>query len=475
LYAGQRILDGAVPYRDVWDHKGPLIFYIDALGLAIGGGSRWGVWFLEILFAWVASVFAFKFFDLKLGHWPAIFGSVLFLLFLSPLLDGGNLVEEYALVFQFIFLFALAKATERSESKLLILMGMSAAAAFLLRPNIIGLPLALGLLWVWKAFAQQNRREFGKWVYVLIGAAGILLLAAGYFAAKQALTQLWDAAFTFNFLYTKATFPERLVSVQTGLSQTGALGALALAGWIFAIFTLRSQPKTFGKDLGTLLTLAFPIEILLAALPGRSYTHYYMSWLPVFVSLAAFLLACLGELIKKAPNGVFRSLSLSLLLGFSLMPVWRLLPPLSDTVGRVVEQKGIPSISLSGNRLEPTLRYLNENTDPAQKVLVWGNFVAVNWLSGRAAPTRFVYQTALFEEQYLKPEMVAEIIADLRAHPETLIIDTTEDDRSLAVDLDNVPPMLRPLYEFIRENYEPADKMGRTGWQLYLPVTDAAN
>ncbi|MBI2332329.1 MAG: hypothetical protein HYU84_09270, partial [Chloroflexi bacterium] len=49
LYAGEQIVDGKLPYRDFWDSKGPGIFYINALGLLLGGGSRWGVWFVEFI------------------------------------------------------------------------------------------------------------------------------------------------------------------------------------------------------------------------------------------------------------------------------------------------------------------------------------------------------------------------------------------------------------------------------------------
>ena len=48
LYTGWRILNGELPYRDVWDHKPPIIFYINALGLAIANNSRWGVWLIEL-------------------------------------------------------------------------------------------------------------------------------------------------------------------------------------------------------------------------------------------------------------------------------------------------------------------------------------------------------------------------------------------------------------------------------------------
>ena len=56
LYIGAQILDGKVPYRDIWDHKGPVIYYIDALGLLLGRGSEWGVWALQFTGLWSAIV-----------------------------------------------------------------------------------------------------------------------------------------------------------------------------------------------------------------------------------------------------------------------------------------------------------------------------------------------------------------------------------------------------------------------------------
>lgn len=49
LYIGQQILDGSIPYRDIWDHKGPVIYYINAVGLFIGHGSLWGVWLVQLI------------------------------------------------------------------------------------------------------------------------------------------------------------------------------------------------------------------------------------------------------------------------------------------------------------------------------------------------------------------------------------------------------------------------------------------
>ncbi len=64
LYVGSQILEGKVPYRDVWDHKQPLIFFINAAGLALSGGSLWGVWLAEVVRCW------------RPRRWPGTVGGV---------------------------------------------------------------------------------------------------------------------------------------------------------------------------------------------------------------------------------------------------------------------------------------------------------------------------------------------------------------------------------------------------------------
>jgi hypothetical protein len=40
---------GDTPYVDVWDHKGPLIYFINALGVSIDPGGEKGIWLLEAI------------------------------------------------------------------------------------------------------------------------------------------------------------------------------------------------------------------------------------------------------------------------------------------------------------------------------------------------------------------------------------------------------------------------------------------
>jgi 4-amino-4-deoxy-L-arabinose transferase-like glycosyltransferase len=86
-----------IRYLDVWDHKPPVIFLINALGLLIGGGSRWGVWLVELGLLFLAALLGFKLIKRYLGALPAIFALFLWLLSLAFIINGGNLTTEYTL------------------------------------------------------------------------------------------------------------------------------------------------------------------------------------------------------------------------------------------------------------------------------------------------------------------------------------------------------------------------------------------
>jgi hypothetical protein len=49
LYVGWRLINGDIPYKDVWDHKPPLIYFVDAFGLTLTPDSLWGVWLLQFI------------------------------------------------------------------------------------------------------------------------------------------------------------------------------------------------------------------------------------------------------------------------------------------------------------------------------------------------------------------------------------------------------------------------------------------
>ena len=102
-YIGRVILNGGMPYRDTFDHKGPLLYVLNALGLFISG--KYGMWLIEFILLAVFFFFIYK----TARLWGSIPGSILTLIIVSALLykyfTGGKFQEEFALPFICISLY----------------------------------------------------------------------------------------------------------------------------------------------------------------------------------------------------------------------------------------------------------------------------------------------------------------------------------------------------------------------------------
>lgn len=171
-YIARVILDGGMPYRDSFDHKGPLIYLINVVGVYI---AEWrGIWAVEVVF--LLSTF---FFMLKIAELQCDTGeSLLIVLFTSSALfkyfEGGNLTEEYALPFiaVSIFIFVDYFINNKISGSRLIICGASFAAVCLLRINMIPIWLVMCISVLIEGIFKSNYRKLIKFtLFFIIGAS----------------------------------------------------------------------------------------------------------------------------------------------------------------------------------------------------------------------------------------------------------------------------------------------------------------
>src|SRR5438270_838996 len=157
FYGAQRILHGGLPYRDIWDHKPPGVYAIDAIGLALGDiAGVWAVQLVSLVVAAVATLRATRIF----GGGAATFGTFTWLvgaprLFLT---DGvqTSYVEFYGLPLQLVALALLPRdAAALRPGGRAIAIGALGGAAFLLKPTLGGVWIAAAIL----ALLLRRRRR----------------------------------------------------------------------------------------------------------------------------------------------------------------------------------------------------------------------------------------------------------------------------------------------------------------------------
>lgn len=495
LYAGQQILAGKVPYLDVWDHKGPLIYTINALGLLLASGERWGVWaiqFLSLLTAGLASLFLFR---AAVGWLSAIAGTVTWLMAVPALLQGGNLTEEYALPLQFTALLLFYQGIQRRSVKLFWFVGATCALAMLLRPNIVGVWLAVGLYLLLGAREVKERRFYIHSLGALaLGTAAILALPLGYFAFHGALDEFVSAALVYNLVYVDASLSEQMEAVRYGLSTASdSLLWPATFFWVFSLAALafgRHKP-TKTEPLVTVALLAFPVELFLSSLSGRIYDHYYLSWLPVLGLLAAYfyrtnVIGALQQGGKRRPSIQWPVTLLA--AGVAVLAVHALGQQIDANVNRAVfAAEGIGD-AISGAPLDDAgFAKIAEGSSGA--LLFWGAESAQHFLLGAPSPTRYVYQYPLYDCTYAQPDMVAEFMGDIVQH-QPLIIDTSATTgRVPPIDPERraawmaaspsfqertagcpFPDSFAPLFSYLRTHYVEAGSYGAQAWPVYAPL-----
>ena len=97
---GHAWLHGKIPYKDLFDHKGPFIFFINMLGYLLGGDNKVGVFIIQIVFMTVNVLSIFNISELvtRSNFYKFI---ILFisLCFYKATYSEGNRCEEYVLPF----------------------------------------------------------------------------------------------------------------------------------------------------------------------------------------------------------------------------------------------------------------------------------------------------------------------------------------------------------------------------------------
>ncbi len=458
VYAAQQMLHGAALYRDVWSHVPPLIYPIDMLGWALGG--LLGIWLVELLFLLGAVVLSYRLMRKAFGATAAFFGTACWLLGLSLLLQG-NQIEEYGLLLQFAALYAFDRAEARIRpSRWSYLTGILIGLLFLLRPDLIGVGLAIFVYFLLRLIFRRPRYADARLLTAVIGALASILAVVALLAVGGALGEAWAAVVGYN-LAVEVTNGSRLDAILNGVQELGraALPLIALLAWVIGLANaLRQRPshRRARRLIGVAL-IALPVEVILSSLGGSTALNHLIPLLPtVGILSAAFASSLLKATISpdqssaSAPDrnsfsprpeeegesgpasfGWPKSersgdrergvrvipLLAALLIAFSLMPLVDAATALQIAVTHAFGANDMRAQAID---------YLRQNTQPGDSLLVWGAEPMVSVLSERRAPTRFFEQLPLFVDVDPQGQLPFTIFAaDVTNNRPAYVLDTS--------------------------------------------------
>jgi len=380
LVLGQMMRRGAVLYRDIWDNKTPILYFIYALSPTLIWAKLSATVFV------LGTVFGVYKLSGRLLS-AALIGILLSL----PILEGNIANAELYFTLPIIF-GAILVYQKRSP----FLIGLLAATAFLIKVpavvDFVGLLLAFFVIKLvdeyWSPVRDWERLltdQIKFYLPILVGFFLPILLIFGYFFVNHALQNFLIAAFSQNASY-----------VAVG---SGALSKLSNPLFIKSIFLLAGSvlvamayfKRLVAKEL-VLLSLWFGFSLFGALLSNRPYTHYLLQIVPPTILLGVYIIShwrryWSAGLILLA---IFAWLGKMFQGAFALEPVSYYRNFFDYASERKSWEEYVNYFDARTVGVYQVANLIKEDTKPNEPIFVWGDMASIYVVADRPAATKFI-------------------------------------------------------------------------------------
>lgn len=294
---GKGITEGFVPYRDLFEHKGPLLFFIYAFSWFFDN-QRLAMFLLQSAFFCVTLIFLYRLCRLFTNQIKSLLAILFFLLVFCGTIGEGAMSEEWSLPFIVMTLYYslryLLKEQEEREHPVTygFLYGVCFGFVAMIRLNnaapIAGVILAFIVIMIkQKKFACifKNAAAF------LVGMLIPVLPIVWWYWKEDAVEYLWWGAFLFNFHYAVNA------DVVQPLWEKIRPWLMTVPYFVILPLVIRESKEEKEKKDGYLLLGITATVTMVILLFGSSFLHYYTIFLPVMT--VAFCMIC-----EKWPGAV---------------------------------------------------------------------------------------------------------------------------------------------------------------------------
>ena len=411
---------GFMPYKDTFDHKGPLIYVLNYWGLKISYYR--GVWLFEMIFMTITFFMLYKIAKLK----TRIFSSVLVTLTAVSLLFGyfeeGNFTEEYAMPFIAIgvYIFLDYLLNNHISWCRIALSGFSMGAVCLLRPNMIAVWIVFcTTIFFWKII-KKDWKQLGQFVlWFLIGFSVMIIPFIVWLAANGALQSCIEDYIIFSMRYASTEGGFASASARWNSFFTFASSAVFLMAFIGIAYHLMKNPF-----VNIAYAIYMVIGLILLSMSGHIYGHYGMTLVPAVV----YPLSLIMEDVEKIKNQEIANTVKMLITVYMLTTV--IIPKSIGTIKNILPYY----LNRNGEQFDETIAEVcttvSKLTSENDEISVYGTLDFIYVKTHRKHATQYSYQYPIGQ---IMPEIMDEYYEQLSNELPSVIVvsEYHKDDRIL--------------------------------------------
>ena len=400
---------GYMPYKDTFDHKGPLIYVLNYWGLKISYYR--GVWFFEMIFMTITLFMLYKIARLR----TKVFSSVLVVLTAMGLLFDdfmeGNFTEEYAMPFIAIALYIFLEylLMGKISWRRIAISGFSMGAVCMLKPNATAVWIVFCAVIFFRKLWEKEWKQLGQFVlWFVISFSVTVIPFIIWLSVNGALQACIEDYILFNMRYSSAEGGVATVSAKWSTFCAFVSSTIYLMATISMVYHLQKNP---------FLNITYAIYLIIGAafvsLSGRYYGYYAMALVPAVV----YPLSLFMEDIEKLSNQEIASVIKMLITVYMMTAV--IIPKSIGTIKNIVPYY----VNRNGTQFDETVNEICETvanlTSEDEPISVYGalNFIYVK--THRPHATLYSYQYPI---GWVMPEIVDKYMEQLSDELPSVIV-----------------------------------------------------
>jgi hypothetical protein len=397
---GRGLLQGKIPYVDLWNPKPPAVFYVYAGAMTLFGQTAPALRLLDLLAAplllWAAWRIGVRAGGARVGLWAALLLGVFYFTETFWTLTQNDGLVLVPMMLSMVAALRAADGGARSWAWALISGLLAGVAIWFKYPfALFAGAAALAYVLMSARLRWQDAAGFvGGLLAALVAGAGAMLAIGAWDALLESarVTSAYTAL-GFNLADFGAAMATAL-GFRWG--QWGLLFVLAVVGTVAGLWP-RVTPSQRQRRMAWALLGWLAAAFAIMAVQAKGYDYH---WLPMLPPLALLGGVGVAALTRRLPNWAQVAAAL-LLWALAMIAVWRpALPYLTGQQDQLAYFDQFQAGEFNAGESQRVVDYLRERTTPGDSLTIWGFRPEVYFLSGLNPATRFIFQFPLVGAWY---------------------------------------------------------------------------